>query len=107
MQKQMNLTNIVVVEGYVLSPVNLVFEDEKNTHKACFYLNNPCQVGRNSYINDFYIVVFGKKAKECNKVLSVGDKCTVTGKITRWYKGGKNGVTQTGITIFASDVSFG
>ena len=106
MQKQKNLTNLVVVEGFLATPVNLVFEGEKNTHKATFRLNNPCQIGRNKYSNDFHVVVYGRKAKECSEDLAQGDKCAVTGKLIKWFKGGKNGVSQTGVTIIASEISY-
>ncbi len=106
MQKQNNLTNNVVIQGYLSTPVKLMLEKEKNTYKASFRISNPCQMGRNTYSNDFWVVIYGKKAQVCKDELSQGDKCTVIGKISLWYKAGNNGVERTGATINATDISF-
>ena len=100
------LMNVIAVEGYLTSEVNISFDDVKSSSIARFYIKNPCQIGQNKYGNDFYIIVYGKKAEECKKYLSLGKKCSVTGKVSTWVKNDKRGKTQPGITIIASEVHF-
>lgn len=98
--------NFIGIEGYLTDDVKLSYDDQKKCMKARFYIKNLCQVGNNHYGNDFYVVVYGKKAENCARHLSKGKKCAVTGKVSTWLKSEKIGLSQSGITIIASDVHF-
>ena len=98
--------NFIGIEGYLTDDVKLSYDDHKKCVKARFYIKNLCQVGGNQYGNDFYVVVYGKKAESCARHLSKGKKCAVTGKVSTWLKSDKIGSSQNGITIIASDVHF-
>lgn len=101
-----NLMNVIAVEGFLTCEVNLSYDEEKKSSIARFYIKNLCQTGQNKYANDFYIIVYGKKAEACKEHLSLGSMCSVTGKVSTWVKNDKRGNQQPGITIIASDVYF-
>lgn len=101
-----NMLNVTAAEGILTSEVKLTYDDVKKTSIAKFYLKNTTTVGKNTYNNDFYVVVYGRKAEACAKHLHIGKKCSVSGKISTWHKTDKNGNSQPGITLIASDVNF-
>lgn len=101
-----NQLNMLTIEGVLTSDVKLTYDDIKKTSVAKFYLKNISKIGQNTYKNDFYVVVYGKKADACAKLLSAGRKCTVCGKTSTWQKADKSGKAQVGVTVIASEVYF-
>ena len=101
-----NQLNMLATEGVLTSDVKLNYDDVKKTYVAKFYLKNTSKIGQNTYKNDFYIVVYGKKAEACARHLAIGRKCTVCGKTSTWRKTDKNGNAQPGVTVIASEVYF-
>ncbi len=97
-------TNISVIEGTLISDVVLVRCDSKKVSKATFCLRNTTRIGENIVFNDFFVIVYGKNAKDCNFFLSTGDNCTVTGKICLRSDENKFENMRCGATLFASDV---
>lgn len=96
-----NCINIITIEGFLTSDVKLSFCEEKKVYKATFHLKNPNKVGKKVYFNELYVVVYGKQAKECKRVLETGDYCTVSGKICMWTTNNENCF---GVTVNAYDV---
>lgn len=95
--------NSVVVGGYVSDELVLQYKEKNGgkVAKASFHLLNPKMVGDKQYTNKFYVVVYGKKAKECVEHLSVGSECVVIGTVNTWTN--SNGA---GAQIDATDVFF-
>lgn len=106
---QENCLNLVVVEGYLTDDVKLERDGGKNkaVYRAKFYLLNPVQIGRNKYKNEYYVVVYGKKAEKCAQNLCKGKRCKVVGKEAHWFKKDKMGnVDKTGVTVIADDIFY-
>ena len=101
-----NQVNSITVEGVLTSDVKLTYDDTKKASIGKFYLKNTTTVGKNTYHNDFYIVVYGRKAENCEQHLHIGSNCTVVGKVSTWHKPDKNGNMQPGVTILTSEVFF-
>ena len=101
-----NQLNVLTIEGALTSDVRLTYDDTRKISIAKFYLKNTSRVGQNTYYNDCYVVVYGKKAEGCAEHLCAGDTCTVTGKVSTWQKTDKHGNPQPGITLIASDVYY-
>ena len=101
-----NMLNVITVEGVLTSEVRLTYDENKKTSVGKFYLKNTTKVGKNVYHNDFYVVVYGRKAEACEQHLYVGKRCSVTGKVSTWVKPGQNGHNQVGVTILAQDVNY-
>lgn len=101
-----NQLNVMTTAGVLTSDVNLTYDDVRKTSIARFYLKNTSKVGQNTYKNDFYVVVYGKKAEACAQHLRIGSECTVSGKVSTWQKTDKHGNPQSGITLIASDVYY-
>ncbi|MEE1505257.1 MAG: single-stranded DNA-binding protein [Acutalibacteraceae bacterium] len=101
--------NDFAVTGYVADkPVLKPKENEGSVTKVGFHLKNPRMVGAKQFFNEFYIVVYGKKAKECLEQLCVGSKCTVTGSANTWEKiDPETGAKTSGVVVDAKEVFFG
>ena len=98
------MLNCFSVEGYLSDDVALTFDDNKKIKKASFHLKNPQKNGKKSFINEFYVVVYGKKGEQCAENLKKDKKVTITGKINTWAYRDETGNSQAGVTITASDV---
>lgn len=101
-----NQMNLIAIEGTLTCDVSLSYDEKKKSSIARFYIKNSVQMGQNKHYNDYYIVVYGKKAEECAKYLSTGKTCSVTGKSATWITADKKGKQQAGVTIIASDVYY-
>ena len=90
-----NCLNCFAGEGFLTSDVDLSFDTGKNTTKAAFYVDNPVLLGKNAqpHHNKFYVVVYGKKARQCANSLSKGSKVSFSGSITTWARNNEVGVT--------------
>lgn len=101
--------NTFSVGGYVADELFLHPKDENegSVMKVTFHLRNPKVVGGKQFYNEFYVVVYGKKARECIEHLTVGSECIVVGSANTWSKTDpETGVKNTGIVIDAKDVYF-
>lgn len=101
------MLNVFAVEGFLTDDVVLTFEDGKKTYKAAFHLRNPKKIGKKIFNNEFYVLVYGKKAEHCKRSLSAGMKVSVSGSLLTWFTRDENGNKQTGVTINATDVDWG
>ena len=93
--------NTCFVVGYLTDDVLLTYDEVKKTSVAKFYLKNHCKIGKNTYSNDFYVVIYGPKAERCAAELRKGKCCSVVGKMSTWSRIDKMGKTQPGVTIIA------
>lgn len=100
-----NMLNIFACEGIVSTDIDLVQDEIKKVAKATFHLKNTVRTGRKAYTNDFYVVLYGKKAEDCYAKLRVGEKCSVSGKISTWFNVDEQGNKTSGAVINASDFS--
>ena len=99
-----NCVNIFTVEGFLTSDVKLSSCETKRVRKATFYLRNPNKTKEGVFFNDIYIIVYGKKAEMCNRNLSKGDFCTISGTLCLWSRNKEDGSSNPGATVIASDV---
>ena len=101
--------NTFSVGGYVADELFLHPKDktEGSVMKVTFHLRNPKVVGGKQFYNEFYVVVYGKNARECIEHLTVGSECIVVGSANTWAKTDpETGVKNTGIAIDAKEVYF-
>ena len=104
-----SMLNSISIAGYVADELVLQSKDKEGEAltKVSFHLKNPKVVGGKEYYNEFYIVVYGKKARECLEHLSVGSECTVVGSANTWSKfDAEKGVRTSGFTVDAKEVYF-
>lgn len=97
-----NYVNIITIEGHLTSDVFLTRCDNKNVYKATFYIKNPNKTGNKIHFNELYVVVYGRKAKDCSRILKKGDSCTVTGRLCLWEP--TNDDSRCGATVIVSDI---
>ena len=100
-----NMLNVCAIEGIVATDIDLDNDEIKRVSKASFHLKNTLRTGKKAYTNDFYVVLYGKKAEDCYAKLSVGKPCTVSGKISTWFNVDEQGNKTSGAVINASDFS--
>ena len=100
-----NMLNVFACEGIVADDIVLTQDEIKKVAKASFHLKNTVRTGKKAYTNDFYVVIYGKKAEECYAKLNVGKKCSVSGAISTWYKVDESGNKTSGAVINASNIS--
>lgn len=105
MSNSSNMLNIFACEGIVSTDIDLGYDEIKKVSKATFHLKNTVKTGRKAYTNDFYVVLYGKKAEECHSKLSVGEKCSVSGSISTWFNVDDKGNKTSGAVINASNFS--
>jgi len=104
-----SMVNSIVVEGYVADELVLQPRDKngETVDKVTFHLKNPKTVSGKEYYNEFYIVVYGKKARECMENLGIGSRCTIVGTANTWFKyDAEKGVKSSGLTVDAKEVYF-
>ena len=100
-----NMLNVFACEGIVSTEVELEYDEIKRVSKASFHLKNTVRTGKKAYTNDFYVVIYGKKAEDCYAKLSVGKQCSVSGTISTWYKVDELGNKTSGAVINATNIS--
>ena len=100
-----NMLNVCAIEGRVSTDIDLEFDEIKKVSKATFHIKNTVKTGRKSYTNDFYVVLYGKRADDFHAKMSVGKPCTVSGKITTWFNVDELGNKTSGAVINATDFS--
>ena len=101
-----NMLNVFACEGIVADDIVLTQDEVKKVAKATFHLKNTVKTGKKAYTNDFYVVIYGKKAEDCYAVLSVGKKCSVTGSVSTWFKVDEQGNKTSGAVVNASNISY-
>ena len=99
------MLNVFACEGIVADDIVLTQDEIKKVAKATFHLKNTVRTGKKAYTNDFYVVIYGKKAEECYSKLTAGKQCSVSGSISTWYKVDEQGNKTSGAVINASNIS--
>lgn len=98
------MLNCFAVEGKLKERVVLTYDENKKVSKAVFRIDNLNKVGKKEYHNTFCVVVYGKKAEDCAKALSVGTRVTVSGTLSTWGEVDQNGNKVAGNTLNANNV---
>ncbi len=101
-----SMLNVFACEGVVADDIVLTQDEVKKVAKATFHMKNTVKTGKKAYTNDFYVVIYGKKAEACYGALSVGKKCSVTGTVSTWFNIDELGNKTSGVVVNATNISY-